>query len=62
MADHTTGAEGGIAFEKPSRDPTLRKAALDADRAFSRWQGSCTDEDYDGFCKAMDALREELAK
>jgi hypothetical protein len=49
-------------FVPPTRDPALRKAALDADRALARWQGSSTNADYDAFCMAMDALREELAK
>lgn len=48
------------------RDAELRKAALDAVVALECWKTSIIGVDaanaYDGFLKAMDALREALAR
>ncbi len=45
------------------RDPELRRAALAVITANARWLGSgAEDVEYEGLRKAMDALKEALAK
>lgn len=45
------------------RDPELRRAALAVITANARWLGSgAEDVEYEGLQKAVDALREALAK
>ena len=48
---------------QPPRDPELRRAALAVITANARWLGSgAEDVEYEGLQKAVNALREALAK
>ena len=59
--EKTAMFSGGIVFDRPTRDPALRKAALDLLLALAE-HGRVYSSTGNKLQAAMDALREELAK